>query len=93
MQDQRTEARLAAMWILNVASCVKLLRAHGRAAHAANFEAALDELVEIVAADVGRERLTEAMNWITDRTWRDPEGIEGVADDEAADPDPPRTAH
>ena len=56
-------ARMAALWIMHGTACVKLLRANGRTLHAENFEAALREFVDIIAGEVGRDILTEAMDW------------------------------
>jgi len=64
---QDYNARMAALWILHGAACVKLLKSHGRALHAENFEAALREFTDIVADEVGHDRLTEAMDWAADQ--------------------------
>lgn len=63
MIPQDYNARMAALWIMHGTACIKLLRAHGRALHADNFEAALREFVDIIADEVGRDTLTEAMDW------------------------------
>lgn len=63
MIGQDHNARMAALWIMHGTACIKLLRAHGRTLHADNFEAALREFVDIIAAEVGRETLTDAMDW------------------------------
>ncbi len=60
---QDYDARMAALWIMHGTACVKLLRTHGRLLHADNFEAALREFVDIIADDVGRDTLSEAMDW------------------------------
>jgi hypothetical protein len=53
----------------NGAALAKLLRAHGHARHAENVEAALSEVASIVSTRVGRETLSEAMSWVSDRLW------------------------
>lgn len=63
MISQDYNARMAALWIMHGTACIKLLRAHGRSLHADNFEAALREFVDIIADEVGRDTLTEAMDW------------------------------
>lgn len=63
MIGQDYNARMAALWIMHGTACIKLLRAHGRTLHADNFEAALREFVDIIADEVGRDTLTEAMDW------------------------------
>lgn len=63
MTGQDYNARMAALWILHGAACVKLLKSHGRVLHAENFEAALREFADIVADEVGHDTLTEAMDW------------------------------
>lgn len=62
-------ARVAALGIMQSAACAKLLRAHGRHRHADNFEAALNAFIEIVAGEVGRDKLTAAMNWAANQAW------------------------
>ncbi len=69
MTDPVHNARVAALSMANGAALAKLLRAHGRAAHAANLEAALAEIAEIVSTEVGRQTLAEAMSWVTDQIW------------------------
>ncbi len=61
--EQDNNARMAALWIMHGTACIKLLKAHGRNLHAENFEAALREFVDIIAEEVGRDRLSEAMDW------------------------------
>lgn len=63
MTGQDYNARMAALWIMHGTACVRLLKAHGRKLHAENFEAALREYVDIIADEVGRDTLTEAMDW------------------------------
>ena len=61
--QENNNARMAALWIMDGTACVKLLKAHGRSLHAENFEAALREFVDIIAHEVGRDNLSEAMDW------------------------------
>jgi hypothetical protein len=63
MNDREEEARVHALWILHSAACAKLLRSKGRNWQADAFEAALSELTEIIAGEMGRKRLEAAMNW------------------------------
>ncbi len=67
--DQTHHARVAALSIAHGSALVKLLRAHGRDAHADNVEAALNEFVEIVSMQVGQPILSQAMNWVSDEAW------------------------
>jgi hypothetical protein len=67
--DQIHNARVAAISMANGGALAKLLRAHGRAAHADAIEAALSEVVDIVSTEVGRRTLTEAMSWVSDQIW------------------------
>ncbi len=69
VEDQTHYARVAALSIAHGGALVKLLRAHGRAGHADNVEAALTEFVGIVSDEVGQQILTQAMNWVSDATW------------------------
>jgi len=61
--QENNNARMAALWIMHGTACVKLLKAHGRSMHAENFEAALREFVDIIANEVGRDNLSQAMDW------------------------------
>lgn len=61
--QEHNNARMAALWIMHGTACVKLLKANGRELHADNFEAALREFVDIIADEVGRDNLSEAMDW------------------------------
>jgi len=61
--QEHNNARMAALWIMHGTACVKLLKSHGRSLHADNFEAALREFVDIIADEVGRDNLSEAMDW------------------------------
>lgn len=69
MSDPVHNARIAALSMANGAALAKLLRAHGRSAHAAAVEAALSEVAEIVSSEVGRRTLSEAMSWVSDKVW------------------------
>lgn len=63
------DPRIAALWIAHGQACANLLRAHGRAVHADNYEAALDALTEILAAEVGTDALSAQIDSITDDIW------------------------
>jgi len=69
MDDTSDDARVAAIWVLHGNSCARLLRAHGRDRHAEQLEEAFAEVTEIVAATVGREALTRALDWAADEMW------------------------
>jgi len=69
MKDRENEARMAALWLIHGDACVKLLQAHGRAGHAENFAAALGQVAEIVADEVGRDTLSAAMDWASNHLW------------------------
>lgn len=73
-------ARAAALSILNAKACCDLLRAHGESEHAANFEAALQKALTILADYLGPVKLAEALDWASDESW-------GCA---SADPTSPR---
>lgn len=62
-------ARAAALSILNAKACCELLRAHGEAEHAANFEAALQKALTILGDYLGTEKLAEALDWASDESW------------------------
>jgi hypothetical protein len=62
-------ARVAALSMANGAALAKLLRAHGLGDHADNIESALAAIADIVSVEVGREKLTEAMSWVSDQIW------------------------
>lgn len=61
------QARVAAIWLLHGECCAKLLRAHGRDSQADSFETGLSELTELIAAEVGRQELADAMIWAHDQ--------------------------
>jgi hypothetical protein len=65
MDKYNREACVAALWILHGAACAKLLRAHGRTHHAESFDAALKDVAEIVAEQVGPGTLSAAIAWAT----------------------------
>lgn len=69
MDERMQSAKLSALWLLHGRACAKLLRAHGEDKHAINFDAALDQIMQILAADVGKRQLVEAMDWATEELW------------------------
>ena len=79
MHDRTQSAKLSALWILHGRACVRLLRAHGQEDHAVNFDAALDQITEILAADVGKQTLVDAMDWATDELWECGPATAGIA--------------
>ena len=70
-------ARVAALWMLHGKACVKLLQAHGRTDHAGNMDAALSQIRDILAAELGAEALAEALDWATEQTWTPPSAATG----------------
>ena len=71
-KDQTYHARVAALSMAHGAALVKLLRAHSQDIHAANVQAALHDLDAIVAREVGRLALGEAMSWVANHSWVPP---------------------
>ena len=69
MKNEMDRARVAAIWMVQGAVLAKLLRAHGKDAHAGHLESALNEVLQIISREVDRDALTNAMSWITDRMW------------------------
>ncbi|HLI13104.1 MAG TPA: hypothetical protein VKY65_16040 [Alphaproteobacteria bacterium] len=69
MKSTDYDVRVAALWLLHGESWVKLLRAHGRRRHAENFEAALGEVEEILANHLGRDTMSNALDWASDQLW------------------------
>jgi hypothetical protein len=69
MMDREYRARIAALSVLHACACVRLLRAHGRPAHANDLEAALDEVTRVLAQQLGHDALVAAMDWATDQIW------------------------
>lgn len=67
MQNHVYQARAAAFWMAHAACLARLLRAHGQELHAINLEAAMNEVAEIVARQVGRQTLAQAMGWASSR--------------------------
>ena len=63
------EARLAALSILNGVNCAKLLRSHGQFEHAGNLESAMAALTDILSSQVGRDTLSEALDWASAEMW------------------------
>jgi hypothetical protein len=68
-ENETYNARVAALSMANGAALAKLLRAHGLADHADNIESALTAIADIISTEVGRDRLTEAMSWVSDQIW------------------------
>lgn len=72
MTNPTSTARVAALWMAHGAALGRLLRAHGKSTHAANLDAALEEISNILAAEIGRPVLAEAMDWASERLWDHP---------------------
>ena len=70
MNDVSSQVRAAALWLVHGASLARLLSAHGRAVHAENLQAALDEAARILAADLEPGALSDAMSWAADQVWQ-----------------------
>lgn len=79
--DRTYQARVAALSLAHGSALARLLRAHGRAAHAAHVEAALSEAFRIVEAEFGGPALAEAVRWVAEQT------------DGEAEPAPPPLRH
>ena len=66
--DRLQQARVAALSLEQGAGLVRLLKAHGRGEHAAHMEAALRQAREILGQACGRDLLSDAIDWVADRT-------------------------
>lgn len=75
--DGTSQARVAAIWMVHGALLARLLRASGRDLHARNLEAALAEASDILAEEIGRARLSAAMDWVSERAWGEAAGPAG----------------
>jgi 2-hydroxychromene-2-carboxylate isomerase len=65
--NREYRARVAALSVLQASACAKLLRAHGRAAHADHLEAAVDEVTKIVTRHLGQDVVSLAMAWAIEK--------------------------
>ncbi len=63
MRDKTYQARVAALSLSQCTTVVKLLRAHEQDVHAENMEAAINVVVSLVANELGRDTLAQAMSW------------------------------
>ncbi len=66
MKDKTYQARVAALSLSQCTTVVNLLRAHGQDVHAENMEAAVNVVVSLVANELGRKTLAQAMSWASD---------------------------
>ena len=66
MKDKTYQARVAALSLSQCTTVVNLLRAHEQDVHAENMEAAINVVVSLVAKELGRETLAQAMSWASD---------------------------
>lgn len=71
MRKETFDPRVAALWILQGHACANLLRAHGKNTHAEHCDEAMQELMNILAEQIGASRLAEAIDWVTEQTWSD----------------------
>ena len=55
VEDQLHHTRVAALSMVHGAALARLLRAHGRGAHADNIEAALQDFAEIITGELAAE--------------------------------------
>ncbi len=76
--DKAYQARVAALSIAQCATIVNLLRAHGEDEHADNVEAAISMVIAIISNELGRDTLSRAMKWASDKTGAGPELFETV---------------
>ena len=66
MEDKTYQARVAALSLAQCNTVVTLLRAHGQDEQADNMAAAISVVVSIVAKELGRETLANAMSWASE---------------------------
>ena len=76
--DKAYQARVAALSIAQCATTVNFLRAHGHDEHADNVEAAISMVIAIISNELGRDTLSRAMKWASDKTGAGPELFETV---------------
>jgi hypothetical protein len=66
VNETSLDPRIAALWIVHGRACADLLRAHGCGRHAENYEAAMAEIADILAREVGRARLASAIDRLSE---------------------------
>ena len=71
LQDKTHQARITALSLAQCNSVITLLRAHGQTLHADGMEAALNMVVTIVAKELGRDTLSQAITWAADELGND----------------------
>ncbi len=76
--DKTYQARVAALSIAQCATTVNLLRAHRQDEHADNVEAAISMVIAIISNELGRDTLSRAMKWASDKTGAGPELFETI---------------
>ena len=69
---------IAALSIAHASTMMPMLRAYGHDEHANNLEAAISAVVAIVGAAIGKEKLTEALKYVTSSADDDPEFLASV---------------
>ena len=62
-------ARIAALGMMHLAASQQLLEARGHRDHGANIAAALKVLTDIVAEEIGGDRLSQAIDWASNEMW------------------------
>ncbi len=68
MADNVNRARLTAFSLAHGSALARLLRAHGRDAHADGLDAALQEIFRIVSDELGSGTLSDAIRWIAEQS-------------------------
>lgn len=71
LNDLPADPRVAAIWLMHGRAAADLLRAHGRAGAAKDYEQAMATLTDILAAELGQARLTAALDWVSEQMWAD----------------------
>ena len=69
LNDSSIDPKVAALWIMHGRSSANVLRAHGQTHHARSQEEAMDALLEILAAQLGRSELAAAIDWVSENLW------------------------
>jgi hypothetical protein len=65
VQEEKThQARVVALSLAQCTAMVNLLRAHHQNDHAENIEAAMSVIVNLVSDTLGKDTLSQAMDWV-----------------------------
>jgi hypothetical protein len=73
LKENAYKARVAALSLVQMASVVSLLRAHGQTRHAEGVEAAKDAVIDIIGRQLGSDTLAHAMKCVEDEIGGDPQ--------------------